>query len=48
LRTIKHEDQIYCVSAGLAFSRQVLELPVHVSSDGFVVPPLPKGKIVNN
>ena len=34
------------VSAGLAFSKQVVELPVHLSPDGFVVPPLPKGKVV--
>ena len=33
-------------SAGLAFSQQVLELPVHISSEGFVVSPLPKGKVV--
>jgi hypothetical protein len=36
------------VSAGLDFSQQVVELPVHISSDGFVVPPLPKGKVVKN
>jgi hypothetical protein len=36
------------ISAGLAFSKLVLELPVHVSADGFVVPPLPAGKVVNN
>jgi hypothetical protein len=35
-------------SAGLAFSKQVVELPVHVSAEGFVVPPLPKGKVVKN
>src|SRR4051812_28453757 len=29
------------VSAGLDFSKQIIELPVHVSSEGFVVPPLP-------
>jgi hypothetical protein len=36
------------VSAGLDFSKQVLELPVHVSTDGFVIPPIPKGKVVKN
>ncbi|MDR3457072.1 MAG: hypothetical protein P4N60_06470 [Verrucomicrobiae bacterium] len=36
------------VSAGLDFSQQVVELPVHVSADGYVVTPLPKGKVVKN
>jgi outer membrane protein assembly factor BamE (lipoprotein component of BamABCDE complex) len=36
------------ISAGVDFSKQVMELPVHVSADGFVVPPLPKGKVVKN
>ena len=35
-------------SAGLSFSKQVLELPVHLSPDGYVIPPLPKGKVVKN
>jgi hypothetical protein len=35
-------------SAGLSFSKQVVELPVHLSPDGYVVPPLPKGKVVKN
>ena len=35
-------------SASLTFSKQIAELPVHVSPDGFVVPPLPKGKVVKN
>ena len=36
------------VSVGLEFSKQVVELPVHVSAEGFSVPPLPKGKVVKN
>jgi hypothetical protein len=36
------------VSAGLDFTKQIIESPVHVSSEGFVVPPLPKGKVVKN
>ena len=36
------------VNAGLNFSKQVVERPVHLSSDGFVVPPLPEGKVVKN
>ena len=36
------------VSAELNFSKQVVELPVHVSPDGFVVPPLPNGKVVKD
>ena len=39
-------EQTSYATAGLAFSQRVLELPVHVSSEGFVVPPLPKGKVV--
>jgi hypothetical protein len=35
-------------SAGLNFSRQVVDLPVHLSADGYVIPPLPKGKVVKN
>jgi hypothetical protein len=30
----------------MAFSRQVVELPVHISPDGFVVKPVPEGKVV--
>jgi hypothetical protein len=36
------------VSGGLSISKEVVELPVHVSSEGFVVSPLPKGKVVKN
>ncbi|HSY17164.1 MAG TPA: hypothetical protein VK815_02475 [Candidatus Acidoferrales bacterium] len=36
------------VNAGLSFSKQVVARPVHLSSDGFVVPPLPEGKVVKN
>ena len=35
-------------SSGVEFSRQIKELPVHVSSEGFVIKPLPKGKVVKN
>jgi outer membrane protein assembly factor BamE (lipoprotein component of BamABCDE complex) len=35
-------------SAGLQFSQDTEERPVHVSADGFVVGPVPKGKIVKN
>jgi hypothetical protein len=35
-------------SAGLTFSEPVVELPVHVSAEGFVVPPIPKGKVVKD
>jgi hypothetical protein len=41
-------QQTSYASASLDFSRQVVELPVHVSSEGFVVEPLPKGKVVKN
>jgi hypothetical protein len=41
-------QQTSYVSGGLQISKQVLELPVHVSAEGFVVPPVPKGKIVKN
>jgi hypothetical protein len=41
-------QQTSYVSAGLAFSRKVVELPVHVSADGFVVPPVPQGKVIKN
>ena len=36
------------VSAGLSFSKDTVESPVHVSADGYVVGPLPGGKIVRN
>ena len=35
-------------SAGLSFSKAVTELPVHLSADGYVITPLPKGKVVKN
>jgi outer membrane protein assembly factor BamE (lipoprotein component of BamABCDE complex) len=41
-------QQTTYVSASVDFSKQVQELPVHVSADGFVVPPLPGGKVVKN
>jgi hypothetical protein len=34
------------VSVGLDFSKHLVELPIHLSSDGFVVKPVPKGKVV--
>jgi outer membrane protein assembly factor BamE (lipoprotein component of BamABCDE complex) len=36
------------VSAGLEFSKQVEEMPVRISPEGFVVPPLPRGKVLKN
>jgi len=36
------------VNAGLNLSKQVVERPVHLSPDGYVVTPLPKGKVVKN
>jgi hypothetical protein len=41
-------EQTSYVSVGLEFSKQVEELPVHVSVEGFVVPPVPKGKVLKN
>jgi len=35
-------------SGGLSFSKAVVELPVHLSPDGYVITPLPKGKVVKN
>ena len=35
-------------SAGLEFSQDTEERPVHISANGFVVEPLPDGKIVRN
>lgn len=34
------------VSAGLEFAQRVDELPVHLSADGFVVRPVPEGRVV--
>lgn len=36
------------VSGGLEFSKDAEELPVHISASGFVVEPLPDGKVVRN
>ena len=36
------------VNTSLNFSKQTVELPVHVSADGFVVKPVPEGKVVKN
>ena len=47
-RTDDFGQQASYASSGLEFSRQVTELPVHVSAEGFVVKPLPKGKVVKN
>jgi hypothetical protein len=35
-------------SANLNFSKNVVECPVHISADGFVVRPVPEGKVVRN
>jgi hypothetical protein len=36
------------VSVGLEFSKNAEERPIHVSSEGRVIEPLPKGKIVRH
>jgi hypothetical protein len=36
------------VSGGLQFYQRIEDLPVHISPDGFVIPPVPKGKVVKN
>ncbi len=36
------------VSVGLSFSKHAEERPVHVSSEGYVVEPLPKGKVAKD
>lgn len=41
-------QQATIVSEGLEFSQHVEELPVHLSPDGFVIAPVPKGKVVKN
>ena len=41
-------QQTTIVSGGLTFYQQVDELPVHLSPDGFVISPVPKGKVVKN
>jgi outer membrane protein assembly factor BamE (lipoprotein component of BamABCDE complex) len=35
-------------SASVTFSKQVQELPVHISSEGFVIEPVPHGKVVKD
>jgi outer membrane protein assembly factor BamE (lipoprotein component of BamABCDE complex) len=35
-------------TAGLSFSKNTVELPVHLSADGFVVRPVPDGKVLKN
>lgn len=39
-------DRTDYASAGLNFSKDIVELPVHISADGFVVKPVPDGKVV--
>lgn len=34
-------------SSGLEISKDTVELPIHISSGGYVVEPLPKGKVVH-
>ena len=41
-------EQSSYASAGLQFSQETVDRPVHLSADGFVVEPVPKGKIVKN
>jgi hypothetical protein len=36
------------VSVGLEFSRPIEERPVHVCAEGFVIGPVPTGKVVKN
>lgn len=33
-------------SSGLEISKETVELPIHISSGGYVVDPLPQGKVV--
>lgn len=33
-------------SSGLEVSKETVELPIHISSGGYVIEPLPKGKVV--
>ena len=41
-------EQTSSVNAGVSISKQVIERPVHLSPDGYVVKPLPEGKVVKN
>jgi outer membrane protein assembly factor BamE (lipoprotein component of BamABCDE complex) len=41
-------QQTSYVSASVDFSKHIQELPVHISSDGFVIEPVPKGKVVKD
>jgi hypothetical protein len=36
------------VSVGLEFWRNAEERPIHLSSEGYVIEPLPRGKVVKN
>ena len=41
-------DRTSYVAVGLGFSKNTQEHPIHVSSEGRVIEPLPKGKVVKN
>lgn len=36
------------VSVGLAFSKDTEERPIHLSAEGYVIEPLPKGRVEKN
>lgn len=40
-------DRTSFASAGWSFTRETDEEPIHVSADGFVTDPLPRGKITH-
>ena len=41
-------DNTSYVSVGLAFSKETEALPIHVSAEGYVISPVPTGKVVKN
>jgi len=47
-RSVEFGQQTSTVSAGVEFSKKTEERPVHISPDGYVVRPLPDGKVVKN
>jgi hypothetical protein len=36
------------VTVGLEFSKESEELPVHISPEGYVIEPVPEGKVIKN
>ena len=46
--TIEQGQPTSYASSGMSFSKETEECPIHISAEGFVIEPLPNGRVVKN